>query len=79
MSKIFKRKEDIQKVYGNSINFNEDYSKRFFVAWDDITMDNNIYILDKSKADYDNLGNIVEAAYLKNVSLFIPFFVLSFI
>jgi hypothetical protein len=79
MSKIFKRKEDIQKVYGNSINFNEDYSKRFFVAWDDITMDNNIYILDKSKADYDNLGNIVEAAYLKNVGLFIPFFVLSFI
>lgn len=74
MQKQFIRTEDIQKVYGGTLNPNEDFSKRFFVGWDDITIENNIYALDKSKADYDAFGDAVEAAYLKNVK----FIILSF-
>ena len=67
MQDLFQRKEDIPKVYEKTLNRNEDFTKRFFVGWDDVTLDNNIYILDKSKADYDALGDKIEAAYLKNV------------
>jgi hypothetical protein len=75
MQRLFIRKEDIPKVFGNTLNPNEDYNKMFFVGCDDITLDNNIYTLDKSRAEYDALGDAVEAFYLRNVKLKLIFFV----
>lgn len=69
MQRLFKRKEDIPKVFGNTLIPNEDYNKRFFAGWDDITIDNNIYALDKSRAEYDAFADKVEATYFKNVKL----------
>jgi len=65
MLKEFKKKEEIANTYGDL--HNQNYSSKYFIGWDEATIDNNVYALDKNKAQYDADGDTIENIYLKKV------------
>ena len=50
------------------IELKDSLNKDYFVGYDDVTIDKEIYLNCKNKDDYDKLGEKLEKAYLENVN-----------